>query len=133
MTPDSFRQELKRFDPRMDIVLDRKKGLWNIVGLDKKSIKYIAKRVPFDALGKWIICDMYDNSPMKQGGQKDLNRKIDEEIERNERIQEKDHKNKMDAVHDDTYDRLKWGLGERVSLSSTDSFVVNDKRRIESA
>ena len=138
MTSDSFRQELKRFDPRMDIELDRKRGLWNIVGSDKKNIKYIAKRVPFHALGKWIICDMYDNSPMSQGGHRDLNRKIDDEIERNEKIQEKDNKNKMDAVHDDTYDRLKYGLGERVSFANVEEkrsdFFVNDKRRsIESA
>ncbi len=134
MTPQSFREELKRFDPRMDIVLNKSRGLWEIIGKDGRNRKYIAKQVPFGMLGKWVICDMYDSSPMKQGGAKALNKKIDEEQERIEKQQEKEFQNKLEGIHDDAYIRLKHGVGERISFAGVGDkheggFFVNDRRR----
>jgi len=134
MTPQSFREELKRFDPRMDIVLNKSKGQWDIIGQDGRNRKYIAKQVPFGMLGKWVICDMYDSSPMKQGGAKALNRKIDEGIERNEKQQEKDFHNQLEGIHDDAYIKMKYQAGERFSFAGVGdkhegTFFVNDRRR----
>jgi hypothetical protein len=136
MTPESFRTDLKRFDKRLDFVWNGAAASWEVVGVDKRNIKYVIKSIPLgklETLGTWVLQDLYECSPMKQGGERALNRIIDEDIERLEQIQEKDFQNKLDAVNDDAYIRLKYGTGERVSFSGVgekheSGFTVTDRR-----
>jgi len=136
MTPESFRDDLKRFDKRLDFVFNGETFAWEVIGLDKRNIKYVIKSIPLgklETLGTWVLQDLYECSPLKQGGEKALNRKIDEEIARTEQIQQKDFQNKLDAVNDDAYVRLKYGTGERVSFAGVGEkheggFFINDRR-----
>jgi len=137
MTPQSFREDLKRFDKRLDFEWNGLKARWEVVGKDKRNVKYVIKEIPLgqlETLGTWVLQDLYECSPLKQGGAKALNRKIDEEQERIEKAQEQEHRNKMEAVHDDAYIRLKYGIGERISFAGVGEkheggFFVNDRRR----
>jgi len=137
MTPQSFREDLKRFDKRLDFVYNARKMQWEVVGHDLKGKKYLIKAIPIgqmETIGTWVLQDLYSMSPTKQGGAKELNRRLDDAIEEREKIQEKDNRNDMEGLHDEAYVRLKYGLGERVSLHQPErhetTFTVNDRRRV---
>lgn len=137
MTPQSFRDDLKRFDKRLDFQWNPMKSVWEVFGIDRKNQKYVIKIIllgQLDTLGTWVLQDLYECSPMKQGGSKALNRKIDEEIKRNEQRQEADYKNKLDAVNNDAYIKLKYRAGERLSFATPErckDFIITDRRRVQ--
>lgn len=137
MTPQSFREDLKRFDKRLDFQWNPVNSSWEVFGLDRKNRKYVIKVIPLgklDTLGTWVLQDLYEASPLKQGGAKALNRKIDAEIESNEQRQEKDYRNKLDAINSEAYVKLKYRAGERLSFATVErckDFVVTDRRRVQ--
>lgn len=133
MHPTRFREELKRFDPKLDLVWNDKKSCWQVVGKDRKNKEYVIYNVPLgdtDKLGPWIIQGLYDATPHKQGGAAAINRMLDAAREREEEQEEKDIADAIDARAEDAWAHLNYREGSRVSMFKP-GFVVNDKRRIQ--
>lgn len=139
MTPSRFREELKRFDKSLDIEFNGKDTRWEIVGYDKRNIKYIIKKIPLGqmtTLGVATLKELYDCSPIKQGGAKRLNERIDDLIREEEIAEEKEINNVIRERHEDAWMHLQYKNGYRVSLCNptkdVSSFMVTDKRRVSS-
>lgn len=137
MTPESFREDLKRFDKRLDFQFNKIKMEWEIFGIDRKNKKYVIKSIPIgkiDTIGPWVLQDLYECSPTKQGGHKELNRRIDEAQEKEELRKEVEYRDKMQAINEDAYLHLKHQIGQRVSFHKTETsdsgIVINDRRRL---
>lgn len=131
MHPKHFRKALKRFDPRLDFKWNGRKNLWQVVGRDRRNKEYVIHNVPLgklDELGPWIIEQMAAVTPHKQGGADEINRMLDEQIEAEEKRQEKASRDAFDAVSEDVFRTWQMVDGESVSIPS--GFTVNDKRRI---
>lgn len=138
MSPDSFRDDLKRFDKRLDFTYNPVKFCWEVIGLDRKNVKYVIKSIPIgqiDKLGPWVLQELYDCSPTKQGGEAALNRKIDAELAKSELADERAERDRIEAASDEAYLHFKHKMGQRVSFCRTETsdsgIVVNDKRRVQ--
>ena len=136
MTPQRFKEDLQRFDKRLDIEFNGEKMRWEIVGRDLKNKKYLIKSIPLgqmDTLGPATLQELYDCSPIKQGGAKELNRKIDEQIEKEEAAEEREMQNRIEERIEDAWQHLQYRNGYRISLhvpNQTEPLVINDKRRV---
>jgi len=132
MHPTFFRKALKQFDRRLDFKWNGKKNCWQVVGRDRRHIEYVIHNVSLgeiDKLGPWIIEQMAAVTPHKQGGAKEVNRMMDEQIEREEKEQEKASRDAFDAVAEDVWHTWQMVDGERVTVPS--GFTINDKRRVK--
>lgn len=136
MSPDRFREELKRFDRALDFEFNGTKGRWEIVGTDRKNVKYLIKAFPLGEIGTVgidTIKELYECSPIKQGGAAALNRRIDDLKETEEKHELKNQQNMIDARNEDAWMHLQYRNGCRVSfneaLKDRDSITVTDRRR----
>ena len=138
MTPARFREELKRFDKTLDIEYNGKDSRWEIVGYDTRNVRYIIKKIPLGqmtTLGVATLKELYDCSPLKQGGAKRLNERIDDLIAVEEAAEEKELDNKIQERLEDAWVHLQHKNGYRVSfcnpqIENTGYFIVTDKRRV---
>lgn len=132
MTPNRFREELKRFDPKLDFEYNGKAAQWQVVGFDRRGIKYLIKPIPLgqiDTLGPWILQELYDASPHKQGGAKEINRRLDRMREEEEAQQERDFQNRLEATNSEAWETFQRRMGQRINNVGL-PFTVNDKRRV---
>ena len=136
MTPSRFREELKRFDKSLDFEWDGKKQEWQIVGTDRKRNRYIIKRFPIGTIGTiglHTIKELYEVSPMHQGGAKRLNERIDAIIEEEEKAEEKAQAAAIEERLDDAWMHYQYKEGKRISLHSPkgeEVITVTDRRRV---
>ena len=137
MTPNRFRSELKRFDSALDIEWNGAKGQWEIVGVDRQNKKYLIKKIPLGqmtTLGGETLKELYDCSPLKQGGSKRMNEYIDDLIMQDEEAENKELQDYLDAYTSDAWMHLQHKNGYRVSMhiptvsGGTVTFI--DKRRV---
>jgi hypothetical protein len=138
MSPDRFREELKRFDRSLDIEFNGPKGRWEVVGVDRKNIKYLIKAIPLgeiNTLGVAILKELYDCSPTKHTA-KALNARIDDLIEAEEKAERKAEQDLIAERHEDAWAHLQYRNGYRVSFANigdtreSAAIEINDKRRI---
>lgn len=132
MHPTDFKKALQQFDPRLDFVWNGKKNVWQVVGKDRKNKTYIIHSIPLgkiNELGPWIIEQMAAVTPHKQGGAKEINRMLDEQIEKEEKRQEKEASDAFDSLSNDVYRTWQRKDGERVSMPS--GFTIKDSRRFK--
>lgn len=136
MTPSRFREELQRFDRNLDIEYNGRKTRWEIVGYDLQGKRYLIKKIPLGqmtTLGLHTIKELYDCSPIKQGGAKNLNRRIDDLIAAEEAQEEKDMLASIKDKADEAWVSLQYRNGYRVSLhvpETKETITITDKRRI---
>lgn len=135
MGPARFREELKRFDKTLDIEFNGPEGRWEIVGYDLKNVRYLIKKVPLgmiNTLGVETLKELYECSPTKQGGAKELNRKIDALIEAEDIAEERAQQASIQDKLDDAWVHLQYKNGYRVSLATPEmkeTVLITDKRR----
>ncbi len=136
MTPNRFRDELKRFDKSLDIEWNGKMQRWEIVGYDRKNVRYIIRKVPLGqmtTLGVDTLKQLYEASPIKQGGAKRLNERIDDLIRQEEETEAKELQNKIDERLEDGWLQLQYRNGYRVSLhipETKETVTITDRRRV---
>lgn len=139
MHPTRFREELKKFDRQLDFEFNSKKSRWEIVGVDRKNKHYLIKSFPLgkiNTIGLHTLQELYDVSPLKQGGAKAVNARIDQMIEDEEKAEDKKRKDQIDERLEDAYMHLQHREGTRISFSTQaasgepDGFVLTDKRRV---
>ncbi len=131
MHPDHFKKALKQFDPKLDFEWNGQKGQWEVVGRDRKGIKYLIKAVPLgkiDELGPHIIEELWSVTPHRQGGAEVVNRMIDDINQEDEARIERDLQTALDGAEAEAYTCLQRRNGNRVSV---DGFKVTDKRRVK--
>jgi hypothetical protein len=135
MTPSRFREELKRFDKALDIEFNGAKGRWEIIGRDYKNVRYLIKKIPLGqmtTLGVATLKELYDCSPIKQGGAKRLNERIDDLIAAEEAAEEKELNSKLQERLEDGWQHLQYLNGYRVSLhipEAKEEVIIRDRRR----
>lgn len=130
MTPTRFRAELQAFDPKLDIEYNGKAGQWQIVGVDRRGIKYLIKVIPLgqiDKLGPWVLQELYECSPHKQGG-RELSHRLDMMRDEEEAQQEREMKSRVEAATAEAWEALQRRQGLRINNVGL-PFAVNDKRR----
>lgn len=137
MHPSSFRRELKRFDKQLDLEWNGMKSRWEVVGYDRKHQRYLIKAFglgEIGTLGLHVLEDLAEFSPMKQGGAKELNRRLDRMREEEERSEERALQASIEDKLDDAWIRLQYAEGSRVSFAqpqvSETGITVTDKRRV---
>jgi hypothetical protein len=137
MHPTSFRRELKKFDSQLDLEWNGRKSQWEVVGYDRKHLRYLIKVFPLgavDSMGVHVLEDLYNFSPLKQGGAKELNRRLDRVREEEEAADERQLQNSIQDKLDEAWQQYQYAEGSRVSFaqpSVTDAGVlVKDKRRV---
>lgn len=137
MSPTRFREELKRFDKSLDFEWNGRKQQWQIVGTDRKGNRYIIRRFPIGTIGTiglHTIQELYDVSPMHQGGAKKLNERIDALIAEEEKAEEKKTSEAINERLDDAWVHYKYKEGQRISLHKPDgkmeTLTVTDRRRV---
>jgi|SRR3972149_69775 len=133
MTIDSFRRELKRVDRRLDIVWNGQKQVYQIIGKDARNITYVIQTIPLGKLaelGTHVIQSILDMSPIKQGGAKEMNRRIDRIIKEETEQEEKSMQDTVKYTTAEAFDHLARREGRRINSTG---FIVNDKRRVYNA
>jgi hypothetical protein len=136
MSPNRFRSELKRFDKSLDLEWNGKKQEWQVVGIDRKRNRYIIKRFPLGSIataGLHTIQELYDVSPLHQGGAKRLNERIDAIIADEERAEEASQQEAIQSRLDDAWMHYQYKEGKRISLHSSKNeevITVTDRRRV---
>lgn len=132
MHPTRFKEELKRFDPRLDLVFSGAKQRWEIIGVDQKRMKYLIKSFrlgEIDKLGVWVLHELYQNTPHKQGGAMALMRRLEEEQRREEEQQEKTLSDDLSSISGEAFDAMRRRDGQRISAPGME-FEIRDKRRL---
>ena len=137
MSPDRFREELKRFDKSLDIEFNGSKGRYEIFGTDRQNKRYMIKKVPLgqiNTLGVETLKELYECSPTKQGGAKRLNERIDDLIAAEEKAEERQLADRIDEHYADAWLHLQHRNGYRVSMHIPDkleeTLIVRDLRRV---
>lgn len=133
MTIDSFRRELKRVDKRLDIIWNGQKQVYQIIGKDRRNITYVIQTIPLgklSELGTHVIQSIVDLSPIKSGGAKAMNRRIDRMIEQEREQDERHMQDTVSYTTAEAFEHLARREGRRINSAG---FIVNDKRRISNA
>ncbi len=134
MTPSRFKEELKRFDKRLDFVWNGRKSRYEIVGEDDRHKKYLIASFgigKIETLGLQYIRDMASVSPREHTA-KEINRRIDNIIEEQEKSEAKSLQNSIDDRADEAWEHFKYAEGSRVSFATigmADKIQIRDKRR----
>ena len=132
MTPDRFRQELQLFDSRLDLVWSGEQQRWEVIGVDRRHQRYLIRAIPLgqtETLGPWILQDLYDCSPTKQGGWQRVARRLDEERQQEEAARERRRQADLAATTSEAYDAYARRVGSRISSAGM-PYQVTDRRRI---
>ena len=132
MSPDSFRAELKRFDRRLDLVWSGERQRWEVVGVDRRQKQYLIRAIPLgqtETLGPWILHDLYDCSPTKQGGWRAVSRRLDDEKQQEEAARERARQSQLETATQEAYESYARRTGSRVSNAGA-PYLVTDHRRI---
>jgi len=135
MSPTRFREELKRFDKALDFEWNGRKQEWQIVGTDRKGNRYIIKRFPIGKIGTiglHTIQELYDVSPIKQGGAKAMNARIDAIIAEEEKAEERAQANAIEERLEDAWMHYQYKEGTRLSFHTQkgeETITITDKRR----
>jgi len=130
MNPKTLADSLRRlFSPKMKVELNRETGNWDITDIDAKNVKYVVKSVPFGNLGPWVIQDIWEASPIKQGSAEQMNRIIDDLDEDLQRKEDQKILDDLEPVTESAWDALKRREGRTIHVPNVD-FVINDKRRV---
>lgn len=127
-----FKEELRRFDPRLDFTWNGKRSVWQVTGEDARRVRYVIYEVPLgqlDTLGPHIIQGLYDASPTKQGGASALNRLLDERIDRDERAEDRRLSDELGMLAAEAWDHADRIEGRRINNAGV-PWVVNDRRRV---
>lgn len=136
MTPNRFRHELKRFDRSLDIEFNGVKQRWEIFGTDRQNRKYLIKKIPLGqmtTLGVETLKELYECSPIKQGGAKRLNERIDDLIRKEDEAEEKELQNRLNERLEDGWLQLQYRNGYRVSMhipETKETVTITDRRRV---
>lgn len=136
MGPNRFREELKRFDKSLDIEFNGPKGRYEIFGTDRKNKRYLIKKIALgqiNTLGVQTLKDLYECSPIKQGGAKRLNERIDAIIAAEEAAEERTLSNRIDEHLQDAWLHLQHKNGYRVSMhipETKEVVTITDHRRV---
>lgn len=134
MSPQRFKEELKRFDRRLDFIFNSRKGQWEIIGVDLKHKKYLIAKFKLGelaTLGTDFLKDMAAVSPVKSSA-KEVNRRIDNIIEAEEKAEAKQQHNAINDKLDESWVHFQYAEGSRVSFATigvTDKVQIRDKRR----
>lgn len=131
----SFREELKKFDKKLDIEFNGPKGQYEIYGLARGGNRYHIQWIPLGKLGllgTHVLQALYDGDPRRQGGAKRMNRIIDQQIAEDDKAQEKHLSETMDHATSEAYDLMKRRTGMTQTLPGDESsyFQVKDRRRV---
>lgn len=133
MHPNSFREDLRRFDPRLDFQWNGRRQRWQVTGKDLKGIEYVIHEVPLgqiDQIGPQIIQALYNVSPTKQGGADAVNRMLDKQEDDIELAQDRKLSDDIDAVGGEAFDLFQRRMGRRISNAGIpDEVIENDRRR----
>lgn len=131
MDPLRFREELRHFDKRLDLIFNPVKSQWEIIGTDRKGIKYLIKAFPLgriDQIGMYVLRELAEMATFRHGA-KDINRKIDRMIEEEEATEQRQTKSTIEAVTSEAHAAFQRRVGRRISNVGV-PYIVNDKRRV---
>lgn len=134
MSPSRFREELRRFDKRLDFVWNGRKQRYEIVGEDMRHKKYLIASFglgKIETLGLSYLRDMAEMSPLKSSA-KEINQRIDNIIERTEKREANALQSSISDRLDEAWEHFQYAEGSRVSFATLhlgDDFVVRDRRR----
>lgn len=131
MEPQYLERELKKIDRSLSLERDVKNQRWNVTGTDAKRRKYLIYQIPFrdfSWMAPRVIPALWKLSPAKQGGAKGVNRQMDEQIDRQEKQDEKNLNDALDYAGAEAYDYMQRRRGQRITLPG---FTINDYRRVK--
>lgn len=134
MTPSRFKEELKRFDKRLDFVWNGRKQRYEIIGESARHQKYLIASFgigKIETLGLQYIRDMAEVSPLKSSA-KEINQRIDNIIEAQEKDEEKHQANNINDHLDEAWEHFQYAEGSRVSLATIgmkEEIQIRDRRR----
>lgn len=131
MEPQYLERELKKIDKGISLEKNVKNQRWDITAVDVKRKKYLLYQIPFKDfhwMAPRVIPALWQVSPTKQGGAKNLNRKLDENIERQEKQEEKELQDALDYAGAEAYDSMRRREGQRITMPG---FTINDYRRVK--
>lgn len=139
MTPNRFKEELKRFDKSLDLVYNGPKARWEIIGVDRRNRKYLIKSFglgKIDTLGVETIRTIAEVSPGRHQTAKEVNERLDRIVKEEDKQEEKALTNSITDRLDEAWTRLQYAEGSRVSFAVTEqkkqektSFTITDRRR----
>lgn len=134
MTPSRFKEELRRFDKRLDFVWNGRKSRYEIVGEDLHHRKYLIATFglgKIETLGLQYLRDMAEISPVKKTA-KEINQRIDNMIEADEKREAKQLQGAIDDRIDDAWTHFQYAEGSRISFATVgmeEKVQIRDKRR----
>lgn len=131
MDPSRFREDLRRFDPRLDFVWNGKIQAWQIVGMDRRQIRYLIATIPLghlDRLGPQVIESLWACTPHRQGGAAEMNRRLDARADDEATRQDRGIAAALDEVAEGAYESLRRRDGMRVSNAGIPGVEIVDRR-----
>ncbi len=134
MTPARFKEELQRFDRRLDFVWNGRKSRYEIVGIDARHKKYLIASFglgKIETLGLQYIRDMASVTPRAESA-KQINQRIDNIIEDQEKAEERNLQNTINDRADEAWEHFQYAEGSRVSFATIgmkEKVLIRDKRR----
>ncbi len=136
MTPKRFREELQRFDRRLDFIWSGRKQRYEIVGIDARQKKYLIASFglgKIDTLGLDYLRAMAEATPREKSA-KEINQRIDNIIERQEAQESKELQASIDDRIDEALEHYGYKEGFRVSFADVKNeqgqeVIITDHRR----
>lgn len=134
MTPTRFREELQKFDKRLDFVWNGRKSRYEIVGEDDRHKKYLIASFgigKIETLGLQYIRDMASVSPRHESA-KNINRRIDRIIEDQAKAEDKSLQNSINDRAEEAWEHFQYAEGSRVSFATigmSEKVQIRDRRR----
>lgn len=134
MTPTRFREELQKFDKRLDFVWNGRKSRYEIVGEDDRHKKYLIASFgigKIETLGLQYIRDMASVSPRRESA-KNINRRIDRIIEDQAKAEDKSLQNSINDRAEEAWEHFQYAEGSRVSFATigmSEKVQIRDRRR----
>lgn len=114
----ALRRELKSLDKRFDVeIVNDMEYPYRITCVDGRGLKYTVSRIPIGGVHKayvQIVEEIYKLSPIHHGA-KEVNRLIDEQIEKDEKAEEKSISDALEYTLAESYDIAKRREGLRIN------------------
>jgi hypothetical protein len=130
-----FRAELKRFDPRLDLLWNTARSVWEVRGTDVRGQSYLIYRIPLGKLGEYfrpVLQGLYECTPIRQsGGARAVWERLEEAERRAEAAEEKRMRDDLDMAAEEVYDSWQRRDGERINTTGLPGagFKILDRRR----